>query len=190
VVNSCAVTAEAVRQSRRAVRRLRRDHPQARLLVTGCAATIDPATFAAMDEVDGVIENAAKLDPARWQVPAPPVPVAASERHTRAFVAVQNGCDHACTFCIIPAGRGASRPCRSRRCCKPWPGTGPWRGGSGADRRGPDQLGRRSARAGAAGRSGRGDPARFPALPRLRLSSVDGVEIDPLLLDLLCHERA
>jgi threonylcarbamoyladenosine tRNA methylthiotransferase MtaB len=72
VVNSCAVTAQAVSQSRRAVRRLRRDHPEARLIVTGCAATIDASGFAAMDEVDGVIPNSAKLDPARWQVPARP----------------------------------------------------------------------------------------------------------------------
>jgi threonylcarbamoyladenosine tRNA methylthiotransferase MtaB len=108
VVNSCAVTAQAVSQSRRAVRRLRRDHPEARLIVTGCAATIDASGFAAMDEVDGVIPNSAKLDPARWQVPAPP-PRAPSAHHTRAFVPVQNGCDHACTFCVIPQGRGASR---------------------------------------------------------------------------------
>jgi threonylcarbamoyladenosine tRNA methylthiotransferase MtaB len=189
VVNSCAVTAEAVRQSRRAVRRLRRDHPEARLLVTGCAATIDPTGFAAMDEVDGVVDNLAKLDPSRWQVPAPEQAVAPSERHTRAFVAVQNGCDHACTFCIIPAGRGASRSV-------PVAGvleivaehmahgvaevvlTGVDLTSWGADLPAPARLGNLVAAILRA----------FPALPRLRLSSVDGVEIDPLLLELLCHE--
>lgn len=189
VVNSCAVTAEAVRQSRRAVRRLRRDHPGARLLVTGCAATIDPAGFAAMAEVDGVVPNAAKLDPARWQVPAPAVPVAASERHTRAFVAVQNGCDHACTFCIIPAGRGASRSVPVAQVLHTLAGhlahgvaevvlTGVDLTSWGADLPEPARLGDLVAAI----------LRTFPALPRLRLSSVDGVEIDPLLLDLLCHE--
>ena len=107
VVNSCAVTAEAVRQSRRAVRRLRAAHPDARLVVTGCAATIAPDDFSAMPEVDGVVANPAKLDPAMWQ--ARPAPVLPSARHTRAFVPVQTGCDHACTFCIIPQGRGGER---------------------------------------------------------------------------------
>ena len=106
VVNSCAVTAEAVRQSRRAVRRLRAAHREARLLVTGCAATISPEDFSAMPEVDGVVANPAKLDPAAWQ--ARPALAAPSTKHTRAFVPVQTGCDHACTFCIIPQGRGAS----------------------------------------------------------------------------------
>lgn len=189
VVNSCAVTAEAVRQSRRAVRRLRRDHPEARLLVTGCAATIDPTGFAAMPEVDGVVDNIAKLDPARWQVPAPPQPVAPSERHTRAFVAVQNGCDHACTFCIIPAGRGASRSAPVAQVLETVAGhmahgvaevvlTGVDLTSWGADLPIPARLGDLVAAILHA----------FPALPRLRLSSVDGVEIDPLLLDLLCHE--
>lgn len=189
VVNSCAVTAEAVRQSRRAVRRLRRDHPGARLLVTGCAATIDPAGFAAMAEVDGVVPNAAKLDPARWQVPAPAMPVAASDRHTRAFVAVQNGCDHACTFCIIPAGRGASQSVPVAQVLHTLAGhlahgvaevvlTGVDLTSWGADLPEPARLGDLVVAILRA----------FPALPRLRLSSVDGVEIDPLLLDLLCHE--
>ncbi|MBA4355062.1 MAG: tRNA (N(6)-L-threonylcarbamoyladenosine(37)-C(2))-methylthiotransferase MtaB, partial [Novosphingobium sp.] len=106
VVNSCAVTAEAVRQSRRAVRRLRREHPDARLVVTGCAATIEHDAFAQMAEVDAVVPNAEKLDPARWNAQAAPARL--SQRHTRAFVPVQNGCDHACTFCIIPQGRGPS----------------------------------------------------------------------------------
>ncbi|MCC6940407.1 MAG: tRNA (N(6)-L-threonylcarbamoyladenosine(37)-C(2))-methylthiotransferase MtaB, partial [Novosphingobium sp.] len=103
VVNSCAVTAEAVRQSRRAVRRLRREHPEARLVVTGCAATIEQASFAQMPEVDAVVPNAEKLLVRHWtQGNAKPAGI--SESHTRSFVPVQNGCDHACTFCIIPQG--------------------------------------------------------------------------------------
>ncbi|MDB5694729.1 MAG: 2-methylthioadenine synthase [Sphingomonas bacterium] len=105
VVNSCAVTGAAVKQTRVAIRRARRARPSAELIVTGCAATIDPAGFTGMAEVDRVVPNAAKLLPASWGARRAVVPVA---RHARAFVPVQNGCDHACTFCIIPHGRGAS----------------------------------------------------------------------------------
>ena len=107
VINSCAVTSEAVRQTRQAIRKARRARPDARLIVTGCAADIERDQIADMPEVDGLIANAAKLDPRSWNVPlpdAPPLPT-----RTRAFIAVQNGCDHACTFCVIPQGRGASR---------------------------------------------------------------------------------
>ncbi len=104
VVNSCAVTNAAVKQTRAAIRRARRARPGAELVVTGCAAEIDPAGFEAMTEVDRVVGNLDKLAPRHWgngfRLP---------HRHSRAFVAVQNGCDHACTFCAIPAGRGASR---------------------------------------------------------------------------------
>jgi threonylcarbamoyladenosine tRNA methylthiotransferase MtaB len=189
VVNSCAVTAEAVRQSRRAVRRLRRDHPDARLLVTGCAATIDPAGFAAMPEVDGVVDNIAKLDPARWQVPAPALPVAPSERHTRAFVAVQNGCDHACTFCVIPQGRGPSRSCsiadvladiavHADKGVQEIVLTGVDLTSWGGDLDGSPRLGALCEAI----------LTRFPALPRLRLSSIDGAEVDEALFDLLAGE--
>ncbi len=111
VVNSCAVTAEAVRQTRQAIRRARKARPDARLLVTGCAAEVERAALAAMPEVDGLVPNAAKLDPRAWNVPARPLaPSPAAHRaHSRAFVPVQNGCDHACTFCVIPQGRGPSR---------------------------------------------------------------------------------
>ena len=111
VVNSCAVTGEALRQTRQTIRRARRDHPDARLVVTGCAAEIDRAEIGAMDEVDGLVANAAKLDPRAWNVTAyaPPKTHAEALARTRAFVAVQNGCDHACTFCVIPQGRGVSR---------------------------------------------------------------------------------
>ena len=107
VINSCAVTSEAMRQTRQAIRRARRERPRARLLVTGCAAEVERTQLAAMPEVDGLVPNAAKLDARAWNVPA--APIAVSAQHTRAFVAVQNGCDHACTFCVIPQGRGPSR---------------------------------------------------------------------------------
>src|SRR5690606_24642541 len=107
VVNSCAVTAEAVRQTRQAIRKARRARPNARLLVTGCAADVERDQLAAMPEVDGLVPNARKLDARAWNVPDRPAAV--PPRHTRAFVAVQHGCDHSCTFCVIPQGRGPSR---------------------------------------------------------------------------------
>jgi threonylcarbamoyladenosine tRNA methylthiotransferase MtaB len=97
VVNTCAVTNEATRQARQAIRRLHRERPEARIVVAGCAARIDPQSFAAMD---GVARVVADQQPNRAR---------AAEEGTRGFLAVQNGCDHSCTFCIIPAGRGASR---------------------------------------------------------------------------------
>lgn len=123
VVNSCAVTAEAVRSTRRAIRRAKRDNPEARLVVTGCAAQIDPASFGAMDEVDLVLGNRDKADVGLLIAPTQKIHVtdimqvedtapqlaAAFADHARAFVEVQNGCDHRCTFCIIPYGRGNSR---------------------------------------------------------------------------------
>ena len=124
IVNTCAVTAEAERQARQAIRRARRERPGARILVTGCAAQIDPARYAAMEEVDAVLGNAEKLDPAAYAPGAfPRVRVAdiALVRETanhlvagfadraRAFVEIQQGCDHRCTFCIIPYGRGPNR---------------------------------------------------------------------------------
>ena len=188
VVNSCAVTAEAVRQSRRAVRRLRAANPDARLLVTGCAATISPDDFTAMPEVDGVVANTAKLDAAAWLVKAPPAPLPAS-RHTRAFVPVQTGCDHACTFCIIPEGRGKSVSQPIADVLRVVDGhleagarevvlTGVDVTGWGADLPGAPRLGDLVAAILAA----------FPALPRLRLSSLDGVEIDGLLFELITGE--
>jgi threonylcarbamoyladenosine tRNA methylthiotransferase MtaB len=107
VVNSCAVTNDAVRATRAAIRKARRARPHAELVVTGCAATIDPAGFGAMAEVDRVVGNMTKLDPASWG--ALELPVVAFTGHARAFVEVQNGCDHRCTFCAIPYGRGPSR---------------------------------------------------------------------------------
>jgi threonylcarbamoyladenosine tRNA methylthiotransferase MtaB len=141
VVNTCAVTAEAVRQARQTIRRLRRERPQARIVVTGCAAQTEPAAFAAMPEVDRVVGNTEKFEVAAWRdaraaferqnLPRDAFGIAAEEKivvndimaaretalhlidgiegHTRATVQIQNGCDHRCTFCIIPYGRGNSR---------------------------------------------------------------------------------
>ena len=126
VVNTCAVTAEAVRKARQEIRRLRRENPGAKLIVTGCAAQTEPATFAAMTEVDLVVGNAEKMEPATWaglmasteKVKVDDImSVTETAGHlidgfgtrSRAYVQVQNGCDHRCTFCIIPYGRGNSR---------------------------------------------------------------------------------
>ncbi len=130
IVNTCAVTAEAVRKARQEIRKLRRENPSARLIVTGCAAQTEPQTFAAMDEVDAVIGNTEKMQPDTWkgmaadfigQTEAVQVDDIMSVTETaghlidgfgtrsRAYVQVQNGCDHRCTFCIIPYGRGNSR---------------------------------------------------------------------------------
>ena len=124
LVNTCAVTAEAVRQARQAIRRARRAHPGAQIVVSGCAAQIDPDSFAAMPEVDRVLGNAEKLTAAAYAFDGgAPVqvgdimavresaghPAMGMDGHTRAFVEIQNGCDHRCTFCVIPYGRGNSR---------------------------------------------------------------------------------
>src|SRR5437879_6591876 len=125
IVNTCAVTAEAERQARQAIRRARRERPDAQIIVTGCAVQIDPARYAAMPEVDRVLGNTEKLAAASFlpAVGAARVAVAdimavretsshlvdGFDGHTRAFIQVQQGCDHRCTFCIIPYGRGNSR---------------------------------------------------------------------------------
>ena len=106
VVNGCGVTNQAVKDTRVAIRRLRRARPDAELVVTGCASEMDRAGFAAMPEVDRIVANAAKLLPSTWGArPNAPRPRA----QTRAFIGVQNGCDHHCTFCAIPQGRGRNR---------------------------------------------------------------------------------
>lgn len=187
VVNSCAVTAEAVRQTRQAIRRARRQRPDARLLVTGCAADIEREQIAAMPEVDGLIPNTAKLDPRAWNVPAtaPPKPTA----HTRAFIAVQNGCDHACTFCVIPQGRGPSRSLTIAQVLQQVEQhmtlgapevvlTGVDVTSWGHDLPGSPRLGSLVDAILTA----------FGSLRRLRMSSLDGVEIDDQLLELLASE--
>ena len=130
IINTCAVTSEAVRKARQEIRKLRRNHPLAKIIVTGCAAQTEPQTFAAMAEVDLVIGNTEKMNPATWAQMAPDLigitePVQVNDimsvtetaghlidgfgTRSRAYVQVQNGCDHRCTFCIIPYGRGNSR---------------------------------------------------------------------------------
>jgi len=188
VVNSCAVTSEAVRQTRQAIRRARRANPDARLLVTGCAADIERDQLAAMPEVDGLVANTSKLDARAWNVPAeaPPTP----QDRTRAFIAVQNGCDHACTFCVIPQGRGSSRSLTiaqvlaevERHLDHGAPEvvlTGVDVTSWGHDLPGTPPLGELV----------RAVLDTFPQLPRLRMSSLDGIEIDPLLLELFAHEQ-
>ncbi|KLE35320.1 MiaB/RimO family radical SAM methylthiotransferase [Aurantiacibacter luteus] len=186
VVNSCAVTAEAVRQTRQAIRRARRDRPTARVLVTGCAAEIERDELARMPEVDGLVPNALKLDARAWNVAEQPF---LPQDRTRAFIAVQNGCDHACTFCVIPQGRGASRSLPvaevlreiERHLALGAPEvvlTGVDTASWGHDLPGQPPLGELVAAVLSA----------FPDLTRLRLSSLDGPAIDPQLEDLFAAE--
>lgn len=188
VVNSCAVTMEAVRQTRQAIRKARRAHPDARLLVTGCAAEIEREQLAAMPEVDGLIANSAKLDPRAWNVPVRPAPVASL--HTRAFIAVQNGCDHACTFCVIPQGRGPSRSLTVDQVCgeveRHCKAGAPEVVLTGVD---VTSWGQDLADRPALGTLVLAILDRFPQLQRLRMSSLDGIEIDPLLFDLFESEQ-
>lgn len=187
VVNSCAVTAEALRQTRQAIRRARRDYPAARLVVTGCAAEIDRTQIGAMDEVDALVANAAKLDPRAWNVPGAVAPLPPAR--TRAFVAVQNGCDHACTFCVIPQGRGTSRSLPVAEVLAEVE----MHLSAGANEvvlTGVDltSWGHDLADSPRLGALVEAILAAFPALNRLRLSSVDGIEIDARLFELLAHE--
>lgn len=209
VVNSCAVTAEAVRQTRQAIRRARRDRPDARIMVTGCAAQTEPETFAAMAEVDAVIGNREKMEASHYaemtndfgaaekvqvsdimavRETAPHMASAFAE-HARAFLEVQNGCDHRCTFCIIPYGRGNSRSVPAGAVIekarllvdagyKEIVLTGVDVTSYGPDLPGAPSLGLLIERI----------LKGVPDLPRLRLSSLDSVEIDERLFDLLAHE--
>ena len=202
VVNSCAVTNEAVRETRRAIRRARRDRPGAEIVVTGCAAQIDPAGFAAMPEVDRVIGNAEKVTAAAWASTEPvlvgdimavrataPHLAHAFAAHARAFVEVQNGCDHRCTFCAIPFGRGNSRSVPAggviERIAELVDAghreivlTGVDLTSYGPDLPGAPSLGLLVERI----------LRQVPALARLRLSSLDSIEIDDRLFDLITGE--
>ena len=188
VVNSCSVTNEAVRQTRQAIRRARRARPDARLIVTGCAAETEREQLAAMPEIDGLVANATKLDPRSWN--APLAEVAPPPRRTRAFIGVQNGCDHACTFCIIPQGRGRSRSRSIAEVLREVEGhliagakeivfTGVDLTSWGQDISNMPRLGVLIE----------ATLHEFHQLRRLRLSSVDGVEIDETLFDLLAGEE-
>ncbi len=202
VVNSCAVTNSAVSETRRAIRRARRDRPGAQIVVTGCAAQIDPASFAAMPEVDRVMGNAEKLTPVAWASSEPvlvgdimavrttaPHLAHAFAAHARAFVEVQNGCDHRCTFCTIPFGRGNSRSVPAGAVIERIAGlveaghreivlTGVDLTSYGPDLPGTPSLGLLVERI----------LARVPGLERLRLSSLDSIEIDDRLFDLITGE--
>jgi threonylcarbamoyladenosine tRNA methylthiotransferase MtaB len=187
VVNSCAVTAEAVRHTRQAIRKARRARPHARLLVTGCAADVERAQLAAMPEVDGLVANAAKLDPRAWNAPARSGP--APTTHTRAFIAVQTGCDHACTFCVIPQGRGPSRSRTVSQVLREIEAHLD-RGAGEVVLTGVDvtSWGYDLARAPRLGSLLQAVLDAFPALRRLRLSSLDGIEVDGELFELLVSE--
>jgi threonylcarbamoyladenosine tRNA methylthiotransferase MtaB len=198
LVNTCAVTAEAARQSRQAVRAARRRRPDAAILVTGCAAEIDKSGFAAMAEIDLLVANAQKTSPGAYRalsagepvLSAPPRTAAAPAR-ARGYVAVQNGCDHSCTFCMIPLGRGVSRSSpmetvlgdvrtRLEEGLKEVVLTGVDITSWGEDLDGGASGPRLGDLVGAIL-----DGA--PALARLRLSSIDAAEIDPTLLRLFAE---
>ena len=204
VFNTCAVTAEAVRQARQAIRKVRRERPGARLIVTGCAAQIDPAAFAAMPEVDLVLGNAEKSAPGAYlddDGPRVRVNDIFSVKQTaghlidglkdraRAYVEVQNGCDHRCTFCVIPYGRGDSRSAAAgevveqvRRLAaqgyREVVVTGVDITSWGSDLPGQPTLGQLVGRI----------LKLVPGLERLRLSSIDAAEIDPDLMRCLAEE--
>jgi threonylcarbamoyladenosine tRNA methylthiotransferase MtaB len=204
IVNTCAVTGEAVRQARQTIRRARRDRPDAEIIVTGCAAQIDPASFAAMPEVSRVIGNAEKMRAESFAGAHERVSVADimtvretashlidgfSER-TRAYVQVQNGCDHRCTFCIIPYGRGNSRSAPAgdvveqvkRLAANGVPEvvlTGVDLTSWGGDLPGTPQLGALVARI----------LKHAPDLAMLRLSSLDAIEMDEQLFALVTQNE-
>ena len=188
VVNSCAVTSEAVRQTRQAIRRARRANPDARLLVTGCAADIERDQLSAMPEVDGLVANTAKLDARAWNVPPDAAP--APQDRTRAFIAVQNGCDHACTFCVIPQGRGPSRSLTIAEVLaeveRHLDHGAPEIVLTGVD---VTSWGHDLPDTPPLGQLVHAVLDRFPTLQRLRMSSLDGVEIDPQLFELFAHEQ-
>ncbi len=205
VFNTCAVTAEAERQARQAIRKYRRDHPDAKIIVTGCAAQINPDSFSKMSEVDQVLGNSEKLietyfDPhtehARISVndimavrETAHHLIAGFDGRTRAFVQVQNGCNHNCTFCIIPYGRGRSRSVPLgvivdqvrlllQQGFQEIVFTGVDMTAYGEDLPGKPTLGQMVKRL----------LAHIPELPRLRLSSVDSVEVDKDLLSVFERE--
>ncbi|WP_209347360.1 MiaB/RimO family radical SAM methylthiotransferase [Pontixanthobacter sp. CEM42] len=188
VINSCAVTMEAVRQTRQTIRKTRKARPDARLLVTGCAADIERDQLSAMPEVDGLIANTTKLDPRAWNVPVETTPIVPSR--TRAFVTVQNGCDHACTFCVIPQGRGKSRsmtiPQVLAQVEKHLEQGAPEVVLTGVD---VTSWGHDLPDTPELGTMVEAVLNAFPQLQRLRMSSLDGIEIDPLLEELFAQEQ-
>jgi threonylcarbamoyladenosine tRNA methylthiotransferase MtaB len=210
IINTCAVTAEAVRQAKQAIRKARRDEPQRKIIVTGCAAQISPRDFADMAEVDLVIGNADKMKADTYTPMAFGVPfndkvqvndimsvretaghlVDGMDGRTRAFVQVQNGCDHRCTFCIIPFGRGPSRSVPMGAVVEQMKKlvangyrelvlTGVDITSYGADLPGQPSLGKLV----------QAILRHIPDLPRLRISSIDSIEADDALFDVLPDPR-
>tara|TARA_R110001606_G_scaffold286030_3_gene434344 strand:- start:6049 stop:7314 length:1266 start_codon:yes stop_codon:yes gene_type:complete len=208
IVNSCAVTNEAVRQTRQAIRRAKKDNPEKNIIVTGCAAQVDPAIFAKMPETSAVVGNFDKYDAANFKLglqsnrpeirvsdimritETAPHMVSAFADRSRAFVEIQNGCDHRCTFCIIPFGRGNSRSVPAGLVVDQVQAlvdqgfqevvlTGVDVTSYGPDLPGEPTLGMLVERI----------LKHVPDLPRLRLSSLDGIEIDDRLFDLLTGEQ-
>jgi len=206
VVNTCAVTARAVRKATQDIRQLRRDNPKARLIVTGCAAQTEAARFAAMPEVDDVIGNAEKMRANTWQgladgsggtqvsdimaeTAAPAPQIDGLGTRARAYVQVQNGCDHRCTFCIIPYGRGNSRSVPAKTVIEQVARlvdrgfnevvlTGVDMTSWGADLPDAPRL---------------GDLVQailrgVPDLPRLRISSIDSIEVDTALIEAIATQ--
>ncbi len=210
IVNTCAVTSEAVRKARQEIRKHRRESPDARIIVTGCAAQTEPATFSDMDEVDMVIGNSEKMQPETWARMGPDF-IGDTERvqvddimsvtetaghlidgfgtRSRAYVQVQNGCDHRCTFCIIPYGRGNSRSVPAgvvvdqikRLVDKGYNEvvlTGVDLTSWGADLPATPKLGDLVMRI----------LKLVPDLPRLRISSIDSIEVDENLMQAIATE--
>jgi len=202
IVNTCAVTSEAERQARQAIRKMRREHPTARIIVTGCAAQIDPARYAAMPEIDRVLGNAEKLKAESWSGTGridvgDIMAVRETAAHlvdgfahrARAFLEVQQGCDHRCTFCVIPLGRGPSRSVPAgavvdqarvlvAKGYRELVLTGVDLTAYGADLPGKPSLGSLVRRL----------LTLVPTLERLRLSSLDPAEIDDTLWHLIADE--
>ena len=208
IINTCAVTSEAVRKAKQDIRKLRRQNPDAKLIVTGCAAQIEPKTFSEMQEVDVVIGNTEKMQPSTWAGLAVGfgterlqvddiMSVTETAGHlidgfgtrSRAYVQVQNGCDHRCTFCIIPFGRGNSRSVPAgvvvdqikRLVDKSYAEivlTGVDMTSWGADLPATPRLGDLILRI----------LKLVPDLPRLRISSIDSIEVDPALMQAIATE--
>jgi len=203
VINTCAVTSEAVRQARQAIRRARRERPSAQIVVTGCAAQLEPTVFAAMPEVDRVLGNREKLSPTNFAPDAPALKVndimtaregaahliSGFDARVRAFVEIQNGCDHRCTFCIIPFARGNNRSVPAGTIVDQIDGlvAGGYREvvltGVDLTSYGADLPGRATL-----GRLVRQILDRVPDLTRLRLSSLDPAEVDDALLEVFADE--
>lgn len=208
IVNSCAVTNEAVRQTRQAIRKAKTNNPGKHVVVTGCAAQIDPDMFDQMPETDAVVGNFDKYDPANFKFgtktnrpdirvsdimaikETAPHMVSAFTERSRAFVEIQNGCDHRCTFCIIPYGRGNSRSVPAGQVVDQIKAlvdkgfnevvlTGVDVTSYGPDLPGKPTLGMLLERI----------IKNVPELPRLRLSSLDGIEIDDRMFDILTSEK-